>query len=311
MMRLLRIKNKIKKSGFRGVFASAMRLAASHIADKSPEDFSHQLSAHKVLSRYIVFEGKDILEIGGSQSCESAYPFLKDGAASITVTGLIHISKEEENREQNLHVLSVDALSLSTVFEPCSFDVVYGLSVVEHIATPKAFLEEVYKVLRPGGIAYFEGNPLWSSSKGHHLWVATWEGEDELYKNKATANYLFTELPNIKSTNPLPDWSHLLMTQEQMRAYLTAQSLPSSDIECIIDWVYHCDLVLNRLNLSEIAEAYTTSKLTVLEANTLRSEVPHDIELALRKNCGDCIDYGIFGISYVLARPLFFGGTTA
>ena len=294
-MSLLRIKKKIKQSGFRVLLASAMRSAAGRIEKLG----SHQSSAHNVLSRYISFEGKEILEIGGAQSCESAYPFLADGAASVVVTGLDHISQEETNRDRNLRILRADALSLSSIFEPCSFDVVYGLSIVEHIPTPKVFLNEVYNVLKPSGIAYFEGNPLWSSPKGHHLWVATWGGP---YQHKATANYLFSEYPDVKSTNPLPDWSHLLMTQEQMREYLAAELLPNFDIECIIDWVYHSDQV-NRLNLSEVAEAYTTSKLIVLEANTLRSEVPHDVELTLRKRCGDCIDYGIFGISYVLAKP--------
>jgi SAM-dependent methyltransferase len=299
MMRLSRIKKKLKHSGFRGLLASGMRRAASHIESRSLEYPSYQSSAHRVLSRYTSFEGKHVLEIGGAQSCESAYPFLKDGAASVIVTGLDHISQEQTNRERNLRILRADALSLSSVFEPSSFDVVYGLSIVEHIPSPKVFLDEVYRVLKPGGVAYFEGNPLWSSPKGHHLWVATWGGA---YQHKATANYLFNEWPSEESTNPLPDWSHLLMTHDQMREYLAAESLPSADIECIIDWVYYSDQV-NRLNMSEIAEAYTTSKLIVLEANTLRYDVPRDVELALRKHCGDGIDYGTFGISYVLARP--------
>jgi SAM-dependent methyltransferase len=293
-----RIKAKLTQSGFRGLLASGMRRAATHI-EGALIDRSHQSSAYNVLSRYVSFEGKHVLEIGGAQSCESAYPFLKDGAASVIVTGLDHISQEDSDEDRHLRILRVDALALSSVFEPCSFDVVYGLSVVEHIPSPTIFLDEVYKVLKSGGFAYFEGSPLWSSGKGHHLWVATWGGP---YQHRATANYLFSEWPDAKSTNPLPDWSHLLMTPEEMGAYLAAESLPSRDIECIIDWVYHSDQV-NRLSLFEVAGAYTTSKLIVLEANTVRSEIPHDVELALRRHCGDGIDYGIVGISYVLARP--------
>lgn len=258
---------------------------------------SHQASAHWILSRYISIEGKDVLEIGGAQSGEAAHPFLNDGAASVSITGLDHI-QEETIISEKLRILRANALSLSSVFRPGSFDVVYGLSIVEHIPSPKAFLNEVHTVLKPGGIAYFEGNPLWSSPKGHHLWVATWGGS---YQHKATANYLFDKFLKIKSSNPLPDWSHLLMTQDQMRDYLNAKRLPNVDIECIVDWVY-CSDQINRLNMSEIAESYSHSKLTVLEANTIRSKVPPDIELTLRKHCGDGIDYGISGISYVLAK---------
>ena len=297
-MKYSRLKEKLKQSGFKGLFASGLRWIASHIEIAKHYRENHQRSAHRVLSRYTSFKNKDILEVGGSQSCESAYPFLNDGAASVIVTGLEHISQEQTDRRENLRIMYADGLSLSSVFEPCSFDVVYGVSVVEHILSPKIFLDEVYKVLKPGGMAYFEGAPLWSSSKGHHLWVATWGGP---YQHRSTANYLFSNWPDTESTNPLPVWSHLLMTRDQMKECLVAQSLPSTDIECIIDWVYDSKQI-NRLSLSEIAKAYTTSKLVVLEANTHRSDVPHDIELALRKRYGDNVDYGISGVSYVLVK---------
>jgi SAM-dependent methyltransferase len=297
-MNLSRIKKKLEKSGFRGLLASIMRRTAHHLEILSSND-SHQVSAYQVLSRYTSFQGKTVLEIGGAQSCEAAQPFLQDGAARVVVTGLDHISQDQSNREHNLQILRADALELSSIFEPCSFDIIYGLSIVEHIPSPKIFLDEVYRILKPGGIAYFEGNPIWSGFKGHHLWIATWGGP---YQNKATANYLFGEYPNTKSTNPLPDWSHLTMTQEQMRAYLAAESIPDVDIECILDWVYHSDNI-NRLHMPEIAEAYTTSKLIVLEANTLRMDVPREVELALRNQYRDGIDYGIYGVSYVLAKP--------
>lgn len=241
--------------------------------------------------------GKDVLEIGGAQSGEAALPFLNDGATSVSITGLDHVT-DEKSVNDRLRILRANALALSDVFEPNSFDVVYGLSIVEHIPSPNIFLDELHRVLKPGGIAYFEGNPIWSSPRGHHLWVARWGG---LYQHKATANYLFNGFPNTKSTNPLPDWSHLLMTADQMGDYLNSKSLPDVDIECIVDWVYNSDQI-NRLSMPEIAQAYSTSKLILLEANTVRSKVPPDIEWALRKRCGDGIDYGTRGISYVLLK---------
>ena len=293
---MAQIDSKFRSSYFRNLLARSMRHAARKIGIlDAPE--SHQSSAHWVISRYISVDGKDVLEIGGAQSGEAAHPFLNDGAASVSITGLDHVT-EEKFVSEKLRILRANALSLSSVFEPNSFDVVYGLSIVEHIPSPRAFLNEVHTVLKPGGVAFFEGNPIWSSPKGHHLWVATWGGS---YQHKATANYLFNKFPGEKSTNPLPDWSHLLMTQDQMRGHLDARGMPNVDIDCIIDWVYFSDQI-NRLGMSEIAEAYSTSKLIVLEANTVRSRVPPDIESTLRKHCGDGVDYGTSGISYVLAK---------
>ncbi len=299
MKNVERIKKKLKQYGILGLSAVALRHIASVIDGSSSNSLSHQLSAHRVLSRYTSFEGKKILEVGGSQSCDSAYPFLKEGAASVIVTGLDHISQEHGSEKSNLRVLRADALKLTSIFGPCSFDVVYGLSIVEHITSPKVFLDQVHNILKPGGLAYFQGNPIWSSSMGHHLFVATWGG---LYQDRTTANYLFSELPGKVSTNPIPDWSHLLMTPDQMEEYLIGKSIPNSDISCIIDWVF-CSGEINRLNMSEIAEAYTSSNLIVLEATTNRLDVPRDILAVLRKHCGDGVDYGIYGVTYVLLKP--------
>ncbi len=306
MKNVERIGRKLKESGVRGLFAAALRHFASYVdskprakeGDEISEYKRHQLSAHRVLSRYTSFRGKDVLEVGGAESGDSAYPFIKDGATSAVVTGLDHISQERIAEQNNLRIMRADALTLASVFEPNQFDVVYGLSIVEHVPNPEIFLDQVYTVLKPGGFAYFEGSPIWSSPKGHHLWVATWGGA---YHGRATANYLFSKWPGAASTNPLPDWSHLLMLPDQMRRYLTDRSIPSVDVDCIIDWVFRSDQV-NRISMSKIAEAYTQSRLTVLEANTDRVNVPPDIQESLRRRCGDGVDYGICGVKYVLAK---------
>ena len=137
---------------------------------------NHQQSAHRVLSRYTSFNGKAVLEIGGAQSCDSAHPFLQDGAERVVVTGLDHITSEEQGLVPGLSVMRADALNLSAIFEPNSFDIVYGLSVLEHIPSPSLFISEVARVLKTGGICYLEGSPLWSSPKGHHIWVSTANG---------------------------------------------------------------------------------------------------------------------------------------
>ena len=289
--------NRLERPYFRSLLAGSARkvLRRAGVLD-SPE--THQVSAHWVLSRYVSIENKHILEVGGAQSGEAAQPFLKGGAANVIITGLDHITDEKYTGER-LRIMRANALSLSDVFEPNSFDIVYGLSIVEHIPSPGIFLDQLHTVLKPGGVAYLEGNPLWSSPRGHHLWVATWGGQ---YQHRASANYLFSEFPNQKSTNPLPDWSHLLMDQDQMREYLGAKKVPNVDVECIIDWVYRSDQI-NRLSMAEIAQAYSTSKLVLLEANTSRSRVPRDVEITLRKRCGEAVDYGISGVSYVLTKP--------
>jgi ubiquinone/menaquinone biosynthesis C-methylase UbiE len=315
---LHRAYHKYQQSGLRGLTSTLLNRLADRISMssngacqppageivlaprlESPAYNLFQQMPHSILSRYVSIQGKRVLEIGGAQACISAHAFLGDGAASVTVTGLDHISTEAESTDQRLRVMQVDALELSKHFESCSFDIVYGLSILEHIPDPTVLVEEVYRVLKPGGLALFEGYPLWSSSLGHHLWIASFEG---YYKDKTTASYLFNEFPNEASTNPVPDWGHLLMSEEQLKEYLHEQSLPLGDIDCVIHWIYHHS-GLNRLTFAQLAKAYTTSRLVVLEANTQRIEVPEHILRQLREKHGEGNDFGTGGVVYVLAKP--------
>lgn len=299
-----RVSAKLAKSGVRGLAGAALRRAARLIdspgrAGTQSSSWDHQLSAHRVLSRYMSFAGKDVLEVGGAQSAESMRPFLQEGAASGVVSGLGHITEECSREQDNLRIVRADALGLSRSFGPESFDVVYGLSIIEHVPCPDRFLEEVHAVLRPGGIAYLEGNPIWSSARGHHLWVATWGGA---YRGRASRNYLFSPWPEQPSTNPLPDWSHLLMSPDQMQGLLAARGLPETDIHCILDWVFRSPEI-NRILMPDIAAAYGRSRLVVLEANTHRSAVPPPIEAQLRERLGSGIDFGLDSVAYVLFKP--------
>ena len=93
---------KLKQSGIAGLSASTLRYLARAIDShtNSYNYLSHQLSAHEALSRYTSFKDKKVLEIGGAQSCASAMPFINDGAASVIVTGLDHISEEKTIRRR-------------------------------------------------------------------------------------------------------------------------------------------------------------------------------------------------------------------
>ena len=265
----------------------------------SPAYVAFQEMPARVIARYINLTGRQILEIGGAQASLSGRAFLNTGAERVVVTGLDHIQEEGESEDQKLVILRADGLDLLRHLEPASFDVVFGLSIIEHIPNPRRFLEQVQAVLKPGGLALFEGYPLWSSALGHHLWVASWGGT---YQGQTGANYLFTPLAGVPATNPIPNWGHLLMNEAELERSLLAQSLPPDDIACILDWVYH-NPEINRLNTEELCAAYTSSGLVVLEATTRREDVPDDVLTQLRERHGEGCDYGLSGLTLVLAKP--------
>lgn len=264
----------------------------------SPAYTAFQQMPAQVISRYINLQGCQVLEIGGAQACISAQAFLDAGAARVVVTGLEHILEEQESDDQRLVILRADGLNLLEHVEAASFDVVFGLSIIEHIPHPRRFLEQVRAVLKAGGIALFEGYPLWSSALGHHLWVPQ---QSAPHGDQSGNNYLFTPIPGITSINPIPDWGHLLMNETEMRSTLQRQSLPDEDISRIIDWIYHSPEI-NRIDSRTLLSAYGSSELTILEANTRRQDVPADVLTKLRERHGKGIDYGLSGIVVIMTR---------
>jgi len=284
--------------------AAARGMVSASPTLMSPEYIRFQRMPHRVLARYVAIAGTQVLEIGGAQACISARAFLDDGAAGVTVTGLDHVAEESESADRRLRIMKADALDLRRHFEADCFDLVFGLSVIEHIPHPDRLLVEVDRVLKPGGLALFEGYPLWWSPLGHHLWVAAWGGR---YAGKTSASYLFTGVPRVRATNPVPDWAHLLMEREELEHYLALRSLPPPDIGCIADWIYEADDI-NRLSTPELMRCYTTSPLTVLEAAVRRVDVPETTLHDLRRRHGDGCDFGAGGLTVVLRKPPRGGG---
>lgn len=88
-------------------------------------------------------------------------------------------------------------------FEDDRFGFVYSFSVFEHIDRPQAAVEEVARVLKPGGVCYLSLH-LYTSANGHHDFRF---GDEE----------------------PLPPWAHLRPAyQDEVRpnAYLNRIRLP-------------------------------------------------------------------------------------
>lgn len=57
----------------------------------------------------------------------------------------------------------------ATDLEPASFDAIVSFEVLEHVGSPAAAFASMARLLKPGGIAYHDYNPFFSSIGGHSL----------------------------------------------------------------------------------------------------------------------------------------------
>ena len=62
--------------------------------------------------------------------------------------------------------LQTDAQEL--IYRDDSFDFVFTVNTFEHIPDPKIALDEIIRVLKPGGYAYISFDPIWTADTGSH-----------------------------------------------------------------------------------------------------------------------------------------------
>jgi ubiquinone/menaquinone biosynthesis C-methylase UbiE len=102
----------------------------------------------------------DVLNVGGSAGAIDN--FLADYARRVVGTDIDDNAIKHAQRafnKENLDFRVADALNLP--FDDASFDIVLCSHVYEHVPDPVQMFDEIYRVLRPGGICYFSaGNRL-------------------------------------------------------------------------------------------------------------------------------------------------------
>lgn len=258
-----------------------------------------QLTAFNTLSRFRRIEGKSVIEVGGNSNCVAATPFAQAGASRVVVTGLYHLDIEERPPHPLIALECADALKLSEKYQRGSFDLLYGISVLEHIPNPRGFFSEVYRILSTGGMAFLQGAPIWSGPWGHHIHLTPWQNGTVGCYQFLPSEVLLSKGVNV--VNPIPDWGHILYISTEMAAMLGNMNIPESDIEKIIDFVYKGD-VINRESAASICDAIRCSGLTIVELEYDRVQISGDMLERVRAVCGQGEDFSIMGMRVVLLK---------
>lgn len=112
-----------------------------------------------VLEDYIGSSLKDLnlLDVGGSSGIIDNY--LSDHLGSVIGIDIDTLALEYAQKtyiKSNLKFSLGDTLNLQ--FPDRTFDVVVCSQVYEHVPNPRRMLDEIFRVLKPGGLCYFSAN---------------------------------------------------------------------------------------------------------------------------------------------------------
>ena len=121
-----------------------------------------------------------------------------------------------EGRVGRLRQMNAEQLA----FADESFDCLLSISTFEHFHHPDRVLAEMFRVLRPGGVALVSFEPVWTASYGHHL-------------------HHFGAVSDL-----VPPWSHLFLAEAQMAGLLARQPWPADapvDRAGALEWIYRGD----------------------------------------------------------------------
>jgi len=168
-------------------------------------------------------------------------------------------------REAGIGEQVVQASAENIPFADASFDAVFALDVLEHVAGEEQALDEIYRVLKPGGIAVFTVPAyawLWSKAdmRSHHFRRYT---RRELMRKCATRGFsvLRATYCNTILFLPIAKIKFLTRMWEPKCCVGAEVQMPPRAINTILSWLFSLEApVIARMNLP-----FGLSVLTILQ----------------------------------------------
>jgi SAM-dependent methyltransferase len=107
------------------------------------------LSARAV-RRHVDLRGKRIADLGCGYAAMMVRPLLDEVQRAVLVDVALSRALKDHHKVHAIEGLLPDVLQ---TLETCSLDVVLALAVLEHLVEPQRMLDEVFRILAPGGVA--------------------------------------------------------------------------------------------------------------------------------------------------------------
>lgn len=257
------------------------------------------------------FEGKHVLEVGGSLPAEFVLDYLKAKswaavespayedalaeAGGLTHKGTIlnHYKGEANSQEfvakvvregkYNFYLGNIENLP-DSLFN--RFDVVFSIAAFEHIQKFPQALARMHAALKPGGILFSMFSPIWSASDGHHLPRIT---------DKSGKIFDFRNCP-------IPPWAHLLMRPPELVEHM--RQFTDRKTAGLIGYYVYNSPHINRFFTEDYRDFVKNSRFGISEFSaTFPQPLDPQLQLKLERSYAGRTHFANNGILMVLQKP--------
>jgi glycosyltransferase involved in cell wall biosynthesis/SAM-dependent methyltransferase len=284
------------------------KLTESNISEcQAKFNLSYHVPFAHWCQQMIGFEGKDVLEVGGSLPKEFVLDYLNvkswsaleapdfevyldrvASAAEGSKLGKVDYSAfgftERELSNYNFFAGYIEELPPAYYQK---YDLIFSIAAFEHIHKFPLALEKMFLALKPGGQLFSIFTPIWSAHDGHHLPPITEPNQGK------TFNF---------QNSPIPPWGHLLMRPPELCRYLY-QHTDKETADAITHYVYNSPHI-NRFFTEDYVEFINQSSFIVkrLEPIGLR-KIENNTQQTLEKLYPGRTQFANNGILAVLEKP--------
>lgn len=223
----------------------------------------YQAHLLNILNARYSFQGKRVLEIGSDIQLQTAKAMLRYGAEQVWA---LNPAFADHIRSPDPRILPTKTLGERSGLPDACADIIFGIALLEHVHDPVSLAQECRRLLKPGGLCFLQGNPLWASYRGHHIY---------LQKTPSGHHYLFDG-----ESNPLEPWEHLgLDTDEKAQVGMRKKGFPEEDIPVLCNHLLR-DPHISRLLAADIVAPFYELEGMVVDVQRTSSGLPANAHFA-------------------------------
>lgn len=172
--------------------------------------------------------------------------------------------------------------------EENTFDLIFSTNCFEHILELEKAFANMYKILKPGGMVSALFGPIWSSNRGHHLFVIDNKTQEVIFFND----------------DPIPQWSHLYMNKEELTETIKDKFDEETLKTIVLQALIYKDK--NRLFYEDYIKIINNSNFEIHELRNWHEPLspPADIQKKIEEKNPNYKNFSTRSLKILLKKPL-------